>query len=121
MPDPDRRAAPTDLMPPTPVLETARLWLCPASPADIPSVQRRFPQWEVVKFLSARAWPYPGDGSAANMAETLGDLVGGKAIGACSSRMAAREAIGRISLWPDDGESRDMRGFWLDPEFWARA
>ena len=25
--------------------------------------------------------------------------------------------IGCIDLWPDDGKSRDMRGFWLDPEF----
>ncbi len=109
-------------MPPTPVLETARLWLCPASPADIPSVQRRFPQWEVVKFLNPRVpWPYPGDGSAANMAETLGDLVSGRKShwSLFLKDGGPGEAIGRISLWPDDGESRDMRGFWLDPEFWG--
>src|SRR5690606_6016702 len=29
--------------------------------------------------------------------------------------------IGRISLWPDDGVSRDMRGFWLHPDYWGRG
>ena len=29
----------------------------------------------------------------------------------------ADDLIGRIDLWPDDGSSRDQRGFWLDPEF----
>ena len=31
------------------------------------------------------------------------------------------ELIGRIDLWPDDGVSRDQRGFWLDPEFQGRG
>jgi RimJ/RimL family protein N-acetyltransferase len=31
------------------------------------------------------------------------------------------ELIGRIDLWPDDGKSRDMRGFWLDPAFQGRG
>ncbi len=29
--------------------------------------------------------------------------------------------VGRISLWPDDGESREMRGFWLGREYWGRG
>jgi RimJ/RimL family protein N-acetyltransferase len=31
------------------------------------------------------------------------------------------ELVGSINLWPDDGQSRDMRGFWLDPEFHGRG
>ena len=31
------------------------------------------------------------------------------------------ELIGRIDLWPDDGVSRDQRGFWLDPAFQGRG
>ena len=31
------------------------------------------------------------------------------------------ELIGRIDLWPDDGVSRDQRGFWLDPAFAGRG
>ena len=27
------------------------------------------------------------------------------------------DLIGIIDLWPDDGVSRDQRGFWLDPAF----
>lgn len=111
-------------MPPTPLLETARLWLCPCSPADTPAVQRRFPQWEVVKFLRAGIpWPYPPDGAAANMAETLRDLASGaKSHWSLFLKDGGPgEMIGRISLWPDDGESRDMRGFWLDPDFQGRG
>lgn len=26
------------------------------------------------------------------------------------------DLIGLIDLWPDDGTSRDQRGFWLDPD-----
>ena len=33
----------------------------------------------------------------------------------------ADEPIGSIQLRPDDGESRDMRGFWLDPAHWGRG
>ena len=52
-------------MPPTPVLETPRLILRPPLPADTPVVQRRFPQWEIVRYLHAKVpWPYPADGAA---------------------------------------------------------
>ncbi len=107
-------------MPPTPVLETRRIWLCPVSPADVPAVQRRFAQWSVVEFLSDRVpWPYPADGAAQNLADTLADLASGQ-----NSHWSLflkdggpGEMIGRISLWPDDGVSREMRGFWLDPGY----
>ena len=32
-------------------------------------------------------------------------------------RKGPADLIGMIDLWPDDGTSRDQRGFWLDPEF----
>ena len=32
-------------------------------------------------------------------------------------RKAPADLIGIIDLWPDDGVSRDQRGFWLDPAF----
>ncbi len=109
-------------MPATPVLETERLWLCPTSPADVPSVQRRFPQWLVVKYLNARVpWPYPPDGAAQNMVETLRQLVLGEQShwSLFLKDGGPGETIGRISLWPDDEASRDMRGFWLDPAYWG--
>ncbi|HEX4197735.1 MAG TPA: GNAT family N-acetyltransferase [Caulobacteraceae bacterium] len=111
------------LMPPTPVLRTARLVLRPIRPDDAPTIQRRFSQWDVVKHLSGTIpWPYPADGAATNMIDTLKDLAGGaKAIWALTLKGGDDELIGRIDLWPDDGESREQRGFWLDPEFWGRG
>ena len=40
-------------------------------------------------------------------------------IWAITLKGAEEELIGRIDLWPDDGVSREQRGFWLDPEFWG--
>jgi RimJ/RimL family protein N-acetyltransferase len=51
-------------LPPTPVLETPRLILHPLMPADAPVIQRRFPRWEIVRYLNRRVpWPYPEDGA----------------------------------------------------------
>ena len=51
-------------LPPTPVLETGRLILRPLAPADAPAIQRRFPRWEIVRYLNDRVpWPYPDDGA----------------------------------------------------------
>ena len=111
-------------MPATPVLQTPRLWLCPPSPADIPAVQRRFPQWSVVEFLSAAVpWPYPADGAETNMDEVLKHLAEGSMShwSLFLKDGGPGEMIGRISLWPDDGKRRDMRGFWLDPGFRGRG
>ena len=124
MTTPDQDPFPEHLrMPPTPVLETERLILRPPRESDTPAVQRRFPQWEVVRYLHAEVpWPYPDNGAAVNMAQ-------------CLEKMARREQcywaltlkggddglIGRIDLWADDGVKRDQRGFWLDPEFWGRG
>ena len=47
-----------------PVLTTDRLILRPLELADAYSIQKRFPRWEVVRFLVADIpWPYPGDGA----------------------------------------------------------
>jgi len=111
-------------MPPTPVIETARLWLCPCSPAEVDAVQRRFPRWEVVEFLSAVVpWPYPADGSATYMELALREMAAGEKShwSLYLKEGGPGELIGRISLWPDNGRSRDMRGFWLDPDFRGRG
>jgi RimJ/RimL family protein N-acetyltransferase len=48
----------------TPVLETARLWLRPLELADADQIQQIFPQWEIVRYLTAAVpWPYPSDGA----------------------------------------------------------
>lgn len=110
-------------LPPTPVLETARLILRPLAERDIPAIQRIFPQWELVKHLGpAVPWPYPDDGAATNMAMCLDQRAKGeKFFWAITLKGGDDTLRGRIDLWPFDGERKDMRGFWLDPELWGHG
>jgi RimJ/RimL family protein N-acetyltransferase len=105
------------------VLESERLVLRPIQAEDAPVIQRRFPHWDVVKHLNARVpWPYPADGAAANMVETLSEMARGEKFQwAITLKDGDGELIGRISLWPDDGKSREMRGFWLSQAYWGRG
>jgi [ribosomal protein S5]-alanine N-acetyltransferase len=110
-------------LPPTPVLQTRRLVLRPLVPADAPVLQRRFPRWEIVRYLNARIpWPYPADGAEQFIALCQEEMARGeKHHWSIRLQDGPDELIGCINLWPDDGKSRDMRGFWLDPEFQGRG
>jgi ribosomal-protein-alanine N-acetyltransferase len=120
-----RRAAETRAgLPETPVLETERLTLRPMRLDDGPVMQRRFPQWEIVRYLNAAniPWPFPEDSAINNAAETVAEMERREKLQwAITLKGGDDELIGRMTLWPDDGTSRDMRGFWLDPEFWGRG
>ncbi len=107
------------LMPPTPVLHTPRLILRPIRSKDAPVLQRRFPHWDVVKWLNPNIpWPYPADGATTFVASCLAEMARGeKSHWAIVPRKGPADLIGAIDLWPDDGTSRDQRGFWLDPEY----
>jgi [ribosomal protein S5]-alanine N-acetyltransferase len=110
-------------LPPTPALETERLVLRPLVAADAPTLQRRFPRWEIVRWLSTRVpWPYPPDGAERYVAFAQEEMARGeKHHWAIRLKDGPDELIGCIDLWPDDGKSREMRGFWLDPEFQGRG
>jgi ribosomal-protein-alanine N-acetyltransferase len=110
-------------LPPTPTLETERLILRPVRQEDAPAIQRRFPQWEVVRWLHAVVpWPYPDDGAETHVRKCLEENARGvKHHWAITLRGSAQDAVGLIDLWPDDGVSRDMRGFWLDPALHGRG
>jgi RimJ/RimL family protein N-acetyltransferase len=110
-------------MPPIPLLETRRLWLRPYRLADAPAVQRRFSRWEVIEFLGAQVpWPYPDDGAQSFLQIAEADNASGaKNHWGIWLKGGPDEVIGAISLWPDDGISHDMRGFWLDPDFQGRG
>ena len=110
-------------MPATPVLETPRLMLRPIRPGDAGVMQRRFPTWEVVQYLHDEVpWPYPDDGAAVNMAQCLEKAADGRQnYWALTLKGGDDELIGRIDLWADDGQRKDQRGFWLDPEFWGQG
>lgn len=110
-------------MPPIPVLETERLWLRPYARSDAPAVQRLFPTWAVVEFLSAQIpWPYPADGAESFLRVAEADnAAGSKNHWGIWLKGGPEHVVGAISLWPDDGVSHDMRGFWLDPDFQGRG
>ncbi len=115
----DARSAPS--LPPTPVLQTARLILRPMREGDTAASQRWFNDWEVVKYLSANVpWPLPPNNGRLAMADTLGKMERGeRSTWALTLKGGNDELIGRIDLWPDDGVSRDQRGFWLARQYWG--
>lgn len=109
-------------LPPTPTLVTQRLVLRPLAATDTPAIQRLFPQWDVVRWLHAVVpWPYPDAGAQINMAQCLDSRARGEKFYWAITLKGADELRGRIDLWPFDGENRDMRGFWLDPELHGRG
>jgi len=110
-------------MPETPVLETERLILRPPRETDIPAMQRRFPRWDIVRYLHAEVpWPYPDDGAATHYEKIRADTARrSQSFWAITLKGGDDELIGLISLWGDDGVKRDQRGFWLDPEYWGRG
>ena len=110
-------------MPPTPVLHTPRLVLRPLRTKDAPVIQKRFTNWEVVRWLDAKVpWPYPADGGAAFVATALDEMARGeKSHWAIVPKKGPADLIGVISLGPDDGLTHDQRGFWLDPAFQGRG
>jgi len=113
---------PPTLLPPTPVLETARLILRPLAATDVPAIQRIFPQWEVVRHLRASIpWPCPPEAIAASVADNLEKLARGEKQGWAITLRGDDGLRGFIELEPDDGVSQDMRGFWLDPKLHGRG
>jgi RimJ/RimL family protein N-acetyltransferase len=104
-------------LPPTPVLETERLIIRPLALRDTAATQRLFPQWPVVRWLHAGIpWPYPADGAATNIAESLALRDRGEKFFWTITLKGDDALRGRIDLWPAELGNRDMRGFWLDPE-----
>lgn len=105
-------------LPETPTLHTDRLTLRPLALEDARAVQRHFPHWEIVRYMTGKVpWPYPDDGALTNTIQSLAQRERGeKFFWAITLRGRETDLIGRIDLWPDDGVTRDMRGFWLARE-----
>jgi ribosomal-protein-alanine N-acetyltransferase len=97
-----------------PVLTTDRLILRPLELADADSIQKRFPRWEIVRFLVADIpWPYPGDGAERFVREiALPAMQAGREWHwSIRPTKSTDQLIGVISLMdkPDNN-----RGFWID-------
>jgi ribosomal-protein-alanine N-acetyltransferase len=111
------------VLPPTPVVQTARLTLRPLRVEDTSTIQRRFPRWEIVRDLAAVVpWPYPEDGATTFMTMTLEAMAAGeRCVWAITLNERTDDLIGIIELRADGDASRDHRGFWIDPEFQGRG
>jgi [ribosomal protein S5]-alanine N-acetyltransferase len=107
-------------LPLPPVLQTERLILRPMRLADAPALQRHFNDWEVVKHLNGHVpWPYPDDGAEVHIRASLEKA--DRYYWAITLKEGPDEAIGLISIKPDDGRQGEQRGFWLGREFWGRG
>ncbi len=102
-------------LPETPTLHTDRLTLRPLALDDVPAIQREFPHWEIIRYMTGQIpWPYPDDGALTHTRMCLAQRERGeKFFWVITPRGREAELIGRIDLWPDDGVTREMRGFWL--------
>ncbi|MDH4608711.1 GNAT family N-acetyltransferase [Pseudomonas sp. BN102] len=98
-----------------PALSTPRLLLEPLCLADAEAIQRVFPQWEVVRYLSCQVpWPYPEDGALSYLRDVaLPAMAAGREWHwSIRPRSERGRLIGLINLREEPGNNR---GFWLDP------
>lgn len=101
----------------TPPLETARLRLRPLAIDDAAAIQKTFPRWEIVEYMSASIpWPYPADGALVYIRDiALPAMASGQAWHwTLRMKSPGDPLIGAVSLMTTPN---DNRGFWLSPEF----
>jgi RimJ/RimL family protein N-acetyltransferase len=94
------------------LLETPRLILRPLSLADAEQVQRIFPHWEVVRYLTGVPWPYPADGALTYYRDFALPAMEQEEEWHWTLRLksAPEEVIGQMSLMRQENNNR---GFWL--------
>jgi [ribosomal protein S5]-alanine N-acetyltransferase len=96
-----------------PTFETNRLTLTPLSLDDAPATQALFPQWEIVRYLSAKVpWPYPDDGAVQFIKNVAIPAMerGEQWLWAIRLKEGPAHQIGCINLSIARDENR---GFWL--------
>ncbi|MCF1505354.1 GNAT family N-acetyltransferase [Afifella sp. H1R] len=101
-----------------PEISTPRLTLRPLRIDDAAAIQRRFPQFEIVRYLNAVVpWPYPEDGALTYIRDVALPAIeaGREWHWTLRPKAGPDEAIGVISLRRDSDD--DQRGFWLTPEW----
>lgn len=82
---------------------------------DAKAIQAIFPQWDIVKYLTAHVpWPYPADGAEAFLRDMALPAMraGVEWHWSIRPRSEPDRLIGVISLMD---KADDNRGFWLDP------
>ncbi|TKI05230.1 GNAT family N-acetyltransferase [Martelella alba] len=104
-----------------PIITTDRLILPPLVAQDAVQIQLIFPQWDIVRYLTAAVpWPYPGDGARQFIEKVaLPAMLAGKAwYWTLRQKSSPAQIIGVINL---SDETDNHRGFWLSPAFQGRG
>lgn len=102
-------------------LATARLDLRPVTAADADAYQRRFADYEVIRYLSRRVpWPYPGDGARTFIRDCVLPRQGRDHwFWGLHLRDGTRGLVGVVELWR--AGRPEHRAFWLGRAFWGRG
>ena len=104
-----------------PNIETARLALKPVTAADIPSYEKHFIDYEVIRHLAQETpWPYPVDGVKDFVLNHILPNQGkDKWVWGIFLKENPSELIGVVDLWREGNP--EHRGFWLGKAFWNRG
>jgi len=101
------------------ILETPRLVLRPLVLEDHRDIQKHFPHWDVVKYLSKKAikWPYPEDGAEKFLRNIALPAMerGNDWFWGITRREKPEEVIGVIHLRRDTASGN--RGLWIAREY----
>mgnify|MGYP001548980220 CR=1 FL=1 len=97
-----------------PTFETERLIIRPVIEADLPSFQKNFNHYEVIRHLVATVpWPYPEDGVRTRWEGLQPKLGKTHWQWGIFLKTQPQELIGAIDLWREG--SPENRGFWITP------
>jgi len=104
-----------------PTFRTSRLILREVTEADVPSYQKHFVDYEVVRHLAAGVpWPYPEDGVVSYLKSEVFPYQGTeKWVWGITLSENPSAVIGAIELLRKASPAN--RGFWLGREFWGRG
>lgn len=104
-----------------PPFETEHLILRPITPDDLPSYQKNFNDYEIIRYLAALVpWPYPENGVEDYYHNRLRPKQGKDYWHwGIFLKNNPQETIGAIDLWRNS--TVDNRGFWLARQHWGKG
>src|SRR5580704_10632777 len=108
----------------TTTIQTQRLILRPLALSDVPAIQRRFNNWNIIQNLaSVVPWPYPDDGAETFIRQQLEKIAAGEESyqWVLVLKSGDGEAIGNIRFHPRPDEPKGNRGFWLAEPCWNKG
>ncbi|BCD95876.1 GNAT family N-acetyltransferase [Marinagarivorans cellulosilyticus] len=104
-----------------PIFTTNRLILTEVTEEDIPSYEKYFVNYEVIKHLSSAVpWPYPNEGVEWFINTQVVPRQGiDKWVWGIHLKTNPNELIGAVDLWREG--KPENRGFWLGEPFWNQG